>query len=170
MKKFAKYMALFLTVLGLAFSFSGCTTEASNEGGVDPNKTYRGTVKVTIFNNADVTLTVEKISNSFGAYSEETEIAANQKKSFEVQCGAIGGFGNIDGTAVKAYYTSGASVAYPFAGTISGETIKAMSYKADGSYSYYHDTLNLNESGSANVSLTLNFVKYDGKYVLARVK
>ena len=173
MKKIAKCMSIVLMVLALIINLSGCTTEVSHSGGLDSSKTYRGTVKVKIFNNTTVPLTVEDVSNNFGHYTTETTIAAGDNQTIEVQCSCTGGYGYIGDTSIKAYYVSGSTIAYPFAGTVSDEVVYKVpgDKKANGNYSFSHDTLCCNSAGTATVTLTLNFVKtIDDEYVLARVQ
>ena len=178
MKKIAKCMSIVLMVLALIINLSGCAREASHSGGYDSSKTYRGTVKVKIFNNTTVPLTVEDVSNTYGHYTTETTIAAGDNQTIEVQCSCTGGYGNysdayIMSTSIKAYYVSGSTIAYPFAGTVSDGVVSKESgnKKANGNYSYFHETLICNSDGTETVTLTLNFVKtIDDEYVLARVQ
>ena len=167
-------MSIVLMVLALIINLSGCTTEVSHSGGADSSQTYRGTVKVKIFNNTTVPLTVEDVSNIFGHYTTETTIAAGDNQTIEVQCSCTGDYGNIImGTSIKAYYVSGSTIAYPFAGTVSDGVVSKEpgNKKANGDYSFFHDTLFCDSAGTATVTLTLNFVKtIDDEYVLARVR
>ena len=169
-------MSIVLMVLALIINLSGCTREASHSGGDDSSKTYRGTVKVKIFNNTTVPLTVEDVSNTLGHYTTETTIAAGDNQTIEVQCSCTvenGVYHGINSTSIKAYYVSGSTIAYPFAGTVSDGVVSKEpgNKKANGNYSFPHDTFFCNSDGTASVTLTLNFVKTsDDEYVLARVQ
>ncbi len=143
MKNFAKCMSLVLVALALAVSFSGCELGATE------------ILKVKIFNNTTIPLTVEKIFNNNGEYTTETEIAANTNITIEMQVhvGGPADASHTTSTAVKAYYVSGATVKYPYPDVMG--------------YGYYeHEDLDY-----GNVTLTLNFVKTsDDEYVLAPVE
>ncbi len=173
-----------------ALGFMGCPSPVSTSN----NYTYTGTVKVKIFNNADVPLTVSSIteygsdgySNSLdtlvGSYGQENSIPVNGNKEFEISCSnsskySIGG-GLIAGkTKISCLCTSGSSVVYPYAGYINGTSVTIYTSTSDSTkqktnnYKFNHSTLGLKTSDPGTITVIYNFVKTTGgDYVLCKVE
>lgn len=160
-----------------ALGFMGCPSPVSTS-------TYTGTVKVKIFNNADVPLTVRSITeycscfeNTLGSYGQENSIPVNGNKEFKIPCSNQASINNCDATKINCYCTSGSSVVYPYAGYINGTSVTIYTSTSDSTkqktndYKFYHSTLVLKTSNPNTITVVYNFVKTtDGDYVLCKVQ
>ena len=169
-----------------ALGFMGCPSPVSGSSGSSSSSDTRtGTVKVKIFNNADVPLTVSSITeyssgyeNTLGSYGQENSIPVNGNKEFEIPCSNQASINNCDATKINCYCTSGSSVVYPYAGYINGTSVTIHTSRVGGGtrqktndYKFYHSTLVLKTSNPDTITVVYNFVKTtDGDYVLCKVE
>ncbi len=160
-----------------ALGFMGCPS---------PVSTYTGTVKVKIFNNADVPLTVSSITEYevfdgyiMGSYGQENTISVNGNKEFEISCSSSSNYYNYNAgkTKINCLCTSGSSVVYPYAGYINGTSVTIYTYTSNGTrkktndYQFSHSNLDLRFSNPDTITVIYNFVKTtDGDYVLCKVE
>ena len=159
-----------------AVGFMGCPSHVSRSSG------YNGTVKVKIFNNADVPLTVSSITEYkhndptiLGSYGEETTISVNGNKELEISCHSPCS-GDACQTKINCYCTSGSSVVYPYAGYINGSSVTIYTSgsrkEKTSEYEFRHPSLKLKFSDpGTTITVVYNFVKTTGgDYVLCKVE
>lgn len=177
MKKIAKCMSIVLMVLALGLSLSSCGPRET---------TYKGTLKVKIFNNADVPFVVSQVSCDYGTYATETTIPVLGNNEFVIDCSHTirdSGRPYVYYFKVDGYYSSlvTGTVAYPYAGSIDGETITYCSSYSDthsipeskiNDYRFkLKEYLYLDDDVPPSKSIVFNFVKTTGgDYVLCVVK
>ena len=180
-------MVLLATV---AVDFMGCVvgddeyTPGSEYSDGPSSYTYTGTVKVKIFNNADVPLTINSITECLcdsespaGTYGQESSISAGESKEFEISCSATSNdYRNFFVYYAKfdCYCTSGSSILIPYAGSIEGTSIEILNNThADLKTSdtkLLHERLDLWDTRSDTITTIYNFVKNSkGVYVLCTV-
>ena len=161
-----------------ALGFMGCPSPFST------SNNYTGTVKVKIFNNADVPLTVSSITeyenyNGYilGSYGQENTISVNGNKEFEIPCSQSSYTGYAKKTKINCLCTSGSSVVYPYAGYINGTSVTIYTSTSNGTrektnnYKFNHSTLELKSSNPGTITVVYNFVKTTGgDYVLCMVE
>ncbi len=192
-----KIRALVMVLLATAaLGFMGCPSHVSGSSGSSSSSdtrtyTVTGTVKVKIFNNADVPLTVSSITEydydlhgyakTVGSYGQENSIPVNGNKEFEIPCSNQTSYNVYDErkeankTEINCYYTSGSSVVYPYAGYINGTSVTIYPYgsakqKTRG-YRFSHPSLELKTSNPGTITVVYNFVKTTGgDYVLCKVE
>ena len=163
-----KNRALVMVLLATAaLGFMGCTS------------TYTGTVKVKIFNSADVPLTVSSIAecdNSvLGSYEQEgTTIAVDGNKEFGISCSSSY-HTQVEDTIIHCHYISGSSYIYPYAGCSNGTSVTIYTSgtvkQRTSEYKFVHPYLELKSSNPGTITVVYNFVKTtDGDYVLCIVK
>ncbi len=171
-----KIRALVMVLLATAaLGFMGCSLVSTSN-----NNTYTGTVKVKIFNNADVPLTVSSITeycndDVLGTYGQENTISVNGNKEFEISCSTSSDyFLTAEKTKINCYCTSGSSVVYPYAGYINGTSVTISTSTSNGktnNYEFNHSTLELKTSNPGTITVVYNFVKTTGgDYVLCKVE
>ncbi len=177
MKKI-RTLVVVLLAIAAAVGFMGCPGSVD-----DSSPSYTGTVKVKIFNNADVPLTVTCITEytdsypvtTLGTYEQEASISVNGNREFEIPCSASRSSYAALETKINCYCTSGASVIYPYAGSINETsiTIATNSYGKErtDSYKFSHSDLALKSSNPDTITVMYNFVKAtNGDYVLCKVE
>lgn len=192
-----KIRALVMVLLATAaLGFMGCPSHVSGSSGSSSSSdtlTFTGTVKVKIFNNADVPLTVSSITEyaydvhgyakTVGSYGQENSIPVNGNKEFEIPCSnqesysTYSYYGRKDAkkTEINCYYTSGSSVVYPYAGLINGTSVTIYTYgsakRKTRGYEFSHPYLELKTSNPGTITVVYNFEKTtDGDYVLCKVE
>ncbi len=173
-----------------ALGFMGCPSPVSGSSGSSSSsdtRTYTGTVKVKIFNNADVPLTVSSITEygsnvygsdyTLGSYGQENSIPVNGNKEFEIPCSNQASYNNLDAekTKINCYCTSGSSVVYPYAGYSINEFVEIFTTSGGtrektNNYKFNHSTLELKTSNPGTITVVYNFVKETGDYVLCKVQ
>lgn len=184
MKKILRAISTMLALGVVAISFLGCPHSATY---IDSSNTYptrTGTVKVKIFNNTTVPFTVADIScldsgayySSLGNYSTETVIAPSGNREFEIECSSTSSDYTVDYVKINGYYNSGTTVAYPYAGHISGDSVGYMYSNSSpkvriNDYRYSIGVHCLHESYPPTINIVMNFVKTTSDdYVLCVVK
>ena len=186
-----KIRALVMVLLATAaLGFMGCPSHVSGSSGSSSSSdtiTFTGTVKVKIFNNADVPLTVSSITeyenyNGYilGSYGQENTISVNGNKEFEIPCSyqssSQSSYGYYAGkTKIDCLCTSGSSVVYPYAGYISGTSVTIYTSgsvkQKTREYQFSHPSLELKSSNPGTITVIYNFVKTTGgDYVLCKVE
>lgn len=165
-----KIRALVMVLLAtVALGFMGCTS------------TYTGTVKVKIFNSADVPLTVRSIReyDSFdgllASYEQEGTIPVDESKEFKISCLWYNYMMQARSTKIDCLCTSGSSVVYPYAGYINGTSVTIYTIgtakQRTSEYQFGHPSLELKSSNPGTITVVYNFVKTtDGDYVLCKVE
>lgn len=161
-----------------ALGFMGCPSHVSTSN----NYTHTGTVKVKIFNNADVPLTVSSITEYdngtvLGSYGQENTISVNGNKEFEISCStSYHSYGSYAGkTKIDCLCTSGSSVVHPYAGHINGTSVTIYTSgsvkQKTREYKFSHPSLELKSSNPGTITVVYNFVKTTGgDYVLCMVE
>lgn len=177
MKKI-RTLVVVLLAIAAAIGFMGCPGSVD-----DSSPSYTGTVKVKIFNNADVPLTVTCITEysdsypvtTLGTYEQEASISVNGNREFEIPCSASRSY-DASETKINCYCTSGASVVYPYVGSINGTSITIDTYsngttKQTNYDKFSHSNLALKSSNPDTITVMYNFVKAtNGAYVLCKVE
>ena len=157
-----------LAVMTLAIGFAGCGPKPAKE------KTYRGTVNVTISNNTNIPLKISNIEelnyygDVVGNYNQGIEIAPSEEETFEIPCKIVTAHSenaNACSTKITCYYNSGAggTPTTPFAGRISGSTVTI--YTSEGSNvklrtsqtSFNHTLLELKTSNPSSKTSIYSF-------------
>lgn len=185
-----KIRALVMVLLATAaLGFMGCPSHVSGSSGSSSSSdtiTFTGTVKVKIFNNADVPLTVSSITEYndsyynatvLGSYGQENTISVNGNKEFEIPCSQSSYTEYAKKTKINCLCTSGSSVVYPYAGYINGTSVTIYTSTSNGTrektnnYKFNHSTLELKSSNPGTITVVYNFVKTTGgDYVLCMVE
>ncbi len=168
-----KIRALVMVLLAtVALGFMGCTS------------TYTGTVKVKIFNNADVPLTVSSITEYaeygndpiLGSYGQENTISVNESKEFEISC-SYREYHTLEAslTKIECLCASGSSIVYPYVSYTNGTSVTIYTFnnvkQRTNEYQFGHPSLELKSSNPGTITVVYNFVKTtDGDYVLCKVE
>lgn len=181
-----KIRALVMVLLATAtLGFMGCPSHVSGSSGSSSSSdtdNCTGTVKVKIFNNADVPLTVSSITEystnpyrTLGSYGQENTISVNGNKEFEIPCSQSSYTVYAEKTKIDCLCTSGSSVVYPYAGYINGTSVTIYTSgsvkKKTREYEFSHPSLELKFSNPGTITVVYNFVKTTGgDYVLCMVE
>lgn len=175
MKKI-RILLLCLAAVAVAMGFMGCGSNVTYAW-----ETFSGTVKVKIINNADISLTITGIKESssipasnshpiIGTNGTEATIPVTENREFSIPCSVQGSHASAESTKIECYCTSGASVVYPYMGSISGTNISHGNDKTNTNF-FSHSSLELKKENPDTITVIYNFVKTtSGDYVLAKVQ
>lgn len=179
-----KILTTIMVAVVAATTFIGCTPSGDDSGYL-PDEEFTGTLKITVFNNSNTTLTIDDIkvrsdiySSTYGSISESVSINPNENKEFKIDCKITGSasFGySAKEFMIGCYYKSGSTIVKPYVANISGSSITYSGITPSTTESKWYEfypSLSLKTSSPETKSLTMSFVKDDenDRYALCLVK